>query len=378
MGFKWNTNQTARCVRLKRKKETRPRQQSRRVWKYGLLSLALLSIGVGGFALYEYEHLQPGKHFRNLPVLGVNQPAVSSTPTVAPENTTSAPAGSTVGNTSSLSAPSSSGHVLTLPPGVVNVLLIGSDKRKGDTAGHSDSMLIVHVDLRTHQFNVVSIPRDTRVYLVGYGYTKLTSVQYIGQATQGTVRGILDAIQSVTALTGVPINYYAETDYWGLQDIVDSMGGINMYVPFNMTLTHPWYGQDGGKFISQGDHFFNGRMVTEVVHERYSVPGIDYGRQQLQEEAMIGIAKTLLTPTSITKIPAFLRQLPNYLVATNMSVSDMLSLALANQHFQASDVHYYQIPGTSEIRYDDILQANNDELILNTADMKKIISAHFS
>lgn len=342
-----------------------PRQGMRRIWRTSLISLGVLLVGAAGIGVYEYVQLQPEQHFRNLPTLAPG-----------PSSNKSHPQGAVLAASTQGSSQHSGANV-TLPPGVFNVLLVGSDIRHGSTAGHSDSMMIVHVDLRTHQYNILSVPRDARVHLAGYGYTKLTSVQYIGQATQGTVPGLLDAIQAITQLTGIPINYYAETDYWGLQVIVNAIGGIQMYVPFNVTLTHPWYSQDAGKFIAQGQHFFNGRMVTEVVHERYSVPGTDYGRQKLQEQAMVGIAKTLLTPGDISKLPAVLHALPKYLIATNMSVQDMLSLALANRQFHSSEVHYYQLPGTSEVLYDNILQANNDQVVLNVAAMKAIVAAHF-
>lgn len=346
----------------------------RRIRMYGALTFAAIIAGVSGLNLYAYERLQPAHHFQHLPVLGTNVPLVPVNTLVT---SVTRHAGRTQSAKTSTSTPTANKPTYVLPPGVFNVLFIGSDERHGSTAGHSDSMMVIHVDLRTHQYNVLSIPRDSRVYLAGYGYTKLTSVQYIGQATHGTVPGILNTIRSITQLTGLPINYYAETDYWGLRDIVNAVGGIDMYIPFNVTITHPWYPQDAGKFIPQGEHFFTGRMVTEIAHERFSVPGTDFGRQRLQEEAMVGIAKALLTPAHLTRLPAFLRQVPQYLVATNMSIPDVLSLALANRHFQASDIHYYQIPGTSKLMYDDILKNNNDQVILNISAMRQIIASHF-
>ncbi|WP_081841239.1 LCP family protein [Alicyclobacillus macrosporangiidus] len=46
------------------------------------------------------------------------------------------------------------------------------------------------------------------------------------QLKGGESAGIQATLQAVSDLTGVAINYYAETDYWGLQDIVDAVGGI--------------------------------------------------------------------------------------------------------------------------------------------------------
>ncbi|MEH7299379.1 LCP family protein [Neobacillus drentensis] len=132
-------------------------------------------------------------------------------------------------------------------------------------------MVLVHVDLNKHKYNVISIPRDTRVHIDGYGYTKLTSVQYIMQATKGAKKGVEAAVMAVGELTGIPINYYVETNYSGFQAMVDAVGGIDMNVPFEVKLTHPWYAENKDKIISAGTHSFDGKMVTEVVHERFSL-----------------------------------------------------------------------------------------------------------
>ena len=100
-------------------------------------------------------------------------------------------------------------------------------------------MMLVHVDLNKNEFHAVSIPRDTRVHLNGYGYTKLTSVQYVMQAKQGAQKGVEAAVGAVSELMGVPINYYVETNYWGFQAMVDAVGGINMNVPFDVKLNPP-------------------------------------------------------------------------------------------------------------------------------------------
>ena len=313
-------------------------------WKVvGSTILGVVIIAAGALG-YEYNRLQPKNHFTNIPV-------VSSA------------------NTNQVAAPKDS---------VFNALLIGSDQRKGQKLGHSDSMMLIHVDLKKNQYQVVSIPRDTRVHLDGYGYTKLTSVQYIMQAAQGTKAGIEAAVKAVGELTGVPINYYVETNYLGFQSMVDAIGGITMDVPTNVTLTAPWYKQNKNKVITKGVHTLNGEMVAEVVHERHSLATGEYGRQQMQEEALKGIAKKALDPTNIPRLPSLVNSIPNFLVATNMSTSDILSLGLAVKNFDASkQLTYHQLHGVGQTMYDDILKANNSQIVLNPQEIKDIMSKYF-
>jgi polyisoprenyl-teichoic acid--peptidoglycan teichoic acid transferase len=261
---------------------------------------------------------------------------------------------------------------------VFNLLLIGSDERKGQNVGHSDSMMLVHVDLTKHQYDAVSIPRDTRVHLDGYGYTKLTSVQYIMQATKGATKGVEAAVNAVAELTGTPINYYVETNYGGFQAMVDAVDGIEMSVPFDVKLTHPWYGENKDKVITAGTHSFDGKMVAEVVHERYSLASGEYGRQKLQEEALKGIAKKALSPNNITNLPSLVKSIPDFVIATNMSTQDMLSLGLAAKDFDPNtQLEYHQIPGEGKRMYDDILKANNYQLVIDQDKVKDLVAQNF-
>lgn len=264
--------------------------------------------------------------------------------------------------------------------GTFNLLLIGSDARKGETLSHTDSMVLIHADLNNHTYNLLSIPRDTRVQMAGYGYTKLTSIQYISQLHSGTKQGIIDAVTSISQLTGVPINFYAETNYWGLQDMVNSIGGITMNLPFNVTLTHPWFREDQNKTFSAGTHSLDGKMVAEITHERYSLPGTDYGRQQLQEAALIGISSKILKPQNITRLPALFRSMSEFLVATNIKNEDMVSIGLSvkGNFYPKSQIKYRQVQGQNVTMYDDLLKANNSEVILNTEQLRKVIQQYFS
>ncbi|MFP3125318.1 LCP family protein [Ectobacillus funiculus] len=314
---------------------------------YSLLTIAIIAAGA---IAYTYKQLQPQNHFKTVPVVNSNSTKDSQT----------------------------SEQKSKVQNSVFNVLLIGSDQRKGQKIGHSDSMIIVHVDLNKKEYHAMSIPRDTRVHLDGYGYTKLTSVQYIKQATEGTQQGVEAAIKAVSDLTGVTINYYLETNYEGLQALTDAVGGIDMNIPFDVKLTHSWYPENRNKVIQKGTHFLDGKMVTEVVHERYSLQNGEFGRQQLQKEALVGIANAALDPANIKNLPKLVQTIPQFLVASNMTTADMLSLGLAVKDSNpATQLQYHQLSGEGKTMYDDILKNNNYQLVLNEDEMKKLVAEHF-
>ncbi len=311
-----------------------------KIRRIGAVLIVILILLAGGGA-YAYYNLMPTHHFRAAPAISGN-----GTSTVK------------------------------LPTGTVNFLLLGSDQRKGDKLGHTDSIIIIHVDFNTNKVSAVSIPRDTRINVPGYGYTKLTSVQYIEQAHQGSEAGILAAVQTISSFTGVPINYYAETNYGGLQSMVDVLGKVDINVPFDVTFTHPWYKEDKDMVIKKGLQHLDGKMVTELVHERDSVPGTDFGRQKLQERALVGIAKTALKPSHITQLPELINQTSNFLTSTNMSHTDMVSFGLAVKKLDLAHIKYYQLKATPQVMYDDVLQNNNDEVVVDPTSLQETMQ-HF-
>lgn len=329
-----------------REKLKNKRRRKRKIIGFSILSILVLLVAGLGFAYYQ---LQPDNHFNEIPVVG-----------------TGGSADSEKGSTQKNDNPE------------FNVLLIGTDQRKGDKLGHSDSMILFHVDLKNKKYQAISIPRDTRVHLDGYGYTKLTSVQYIMQAKKGTKEGIEAAVNSVSELTGATINYYVVTNYWGFQSMIDAVGGIEMNVPFDVKITHPWYPENQDKVIKTGTQSLNGKMVAEIVHERYSLPNGEFGRQKLQEEALKGLAKKALSPSNIGNLPSLVKSVPNFIVGTNMSTSDMLSMGLSAKDFDpGTQLEYHQLPGQGKTMYDDILKANNYQFVVDENEIKKIVSENF-
>lgn len=321
-------------------RSVKKRKGKGKVIGFSILGIFILAAAAIGF---EYYKLQPKNHFKTMPV-----------------------ASSPSGNVKSKSEPKSSTD--NVPP--FNILLMGSDQRPGQTIGHSDTMMLMHVDLSKNVVNAVSIPRDTRVHLDGYGYTKLTSVQYILQAKNGPKQGIEQAVQAISNLTGVQINYFAETNFEGFKSMVDTLGGIQMDVPMNVNI--------GSETIGAGSHFLDGNTVLALVRERHSLANGDYGRQLLQLEALKGIAKGVLNRDKISKLPSLVDSASGYIIDTNISTSDMVSLGLAAKNFDFSkQVNYQQLNGVGQKLYDDILKAKNDEIVIDPQQIKDVMAKDF-
>jgi len=319
-----------------------------------VITVASVLIIAGAAFATSFYLLQPSQHFRaaQLPVLA--NPQSSDLPGDA---------------TSQVQAQ------LPVPKpkdGSFNVLFLGIDSLAPSDPGHTDTIIVVHINLITHQYHAMSIPRDTRMYLPGYGMTKITHAQYLGTVKGGLSQGIKDIVQAVSNFTGLQINYYAETSFGGLESLVDAVGGIDLYFPSEVNLQ-----TFNVPPLPAGEQHLNGLQVHEVVGERDSLPNGDFGRQKVQEEVLLALGHKILSPANLFHISSLLKSLQQYLVATNMSTMDAVTIALNMQKFSSSQVHYYQVPGHGATMPDPVVGTNLDYWIPDLPAVKQIIKDHF-
>jgi polyisoprenyl-teichoic acid--peptidoglycan teichoic acid transferase len=117
------------------------------------------------------------------------------------------------------------GAVISNP---TSILLLGRDFANTDqrvTLNHSDSIMILHTDPGRHRLAYLSIPRDLRVPIPGYGEQKINAAMQIG--------GPALVVRTIEALTGssLPINHVMIVDFTQFKDLIDNIGGIDITVP---------------------------------------------------------------------------------------------------------------------------------------------------
>ena len=94
-----------------------------------------------------------------------------------------------------------------LPSQPLNILIIGSDRRVGqaDVGARSDTLMIVRLDPQTRTISMLSVPRDLRVDIPGYGQNKINAAYSFGGARL--------AVQTVKQVLGIPINDFIDVDF---------------------------------------------------------------------------------------------------------------------------------------------------------------------
>jgi polyisoprenyl-teichoic acid--peptidoglycan teichoic acid transferase len=115
------------------------------------------------------------------------------------------------------------GSLLSEP---ATILVIGTDGGKAPGRGdarRADSLLLLRTDPGKHRLSYLSIPRDLRVDIPGYGSGKINAANQLG--------GPALTIATLRELTGLPIHHVVVFDFDGFRELIDALGGVDVNVP---------------------------------------------------------------------------------------------------------------------------------------------------
>jgi polyisoprenyl-teichoic acid--peptidoglycan teichoic acid transferase len=194
--------------------------------------------------------------------------------------------------------------------GPSNILLLGTDHANNGQAGrssdnHSDSMMLLRTDPSRHRLIFLSIPRDLRASIPGYGDSKINAAMQIG--------GPKLAIETVAQLTGLPINHVVIVDFSSFQKLIDGVGGIDVNVPENIlsnrfdcpyspSRCNSW---QGWRFYKGVQHM-NGHQAliySRIRENRLNPAYSDITRAVHQQTVMQQTLSKLASPTTFFRLP---------------------------------------------------------------------------
>ncbi len=215
----------------------------------------------------------------------------------------------------------------------VNVLVVGTKVLTSDIgrsseeagyhqlvnsfAGLADTILLLRFDPDAGAATVLSIPRDTRVWLPGRGDVKINTTNQRG--------GPALTAQAVQALLGesVPIDRYVRVNVQGVERLIDALGGVEVYVPKDMQ-----YRDDSQHLyinLKEGQQHLDGNKALQFLRFRHDGLG-DIGRVQRQQLLMRAAVEQTLRPQTLGRLPKVFEAIESN-VDTNLSVEEMLALA---------------------------------------------------
>ena len=221
---------------------------------------------------------------------------------------------------------------------VVNFLVCGIDYEDGRTHALTDMIMYVNFDVKNKKINMLQIPRDTYV-----GGDLSANGKINGVASHGGGMDISALANQINKMFKLPIDYYLTIDMQSLRSIVDTFGGIEVYVPRDMEFN--------GSKLSQGYQTMDGAAAEFFVRNRHGdgyATG-DFARLEMQRYFYSGLFNRLrtMTPKDIFKLfPVFLTYMK-----TDMDVMDMASIGVSALQVPSQNIMMCRLPEYGGAQY---------------------------
>ena len=219
-----------------------------------------------------------------------------------------------------------------------NILLMGIDVASNSSnpfkGNRSDTMLLISIAPYGKNINIISIPRDSKVYLAGKN-----RIDKINHAF--AYGGAKLAVRTVEETFGVRINNYLAISNEGVIKLIDTLSGLPIYIEKDMK-----YDDYSAKLhinLKQGHHVLTGKETEGYLRFRHDSYG-DIGRIRRQQWFFSALMTRLKEPTSIVKLPEILKTMPEY-IQTDMSGYDLAKYLGMAKNLDMSTVQVATIPG---------------------------------
>jgi len=278
-----------------------------------------------------------------------------------------------------------------------NILLLGSDddNKYSYPALLTQVMMIVHVDPDNNRVSMVSIPRDSWVYVPeNGGMHKIDQAFFLGAAQHSSFDdGVRLARSTVEQDYGITIDRYAWVGLSGFASVIDTLGGVDIDV------THPIvddaYPDDTRAnpndpyaverlYIAPGPHHLNGLQALEYVRSRHADLVGDIGRTTRQQEILEALKKKLTVPNVIGHFQQLITDLSGK-IYTDLSAQEMLAFANFGRTLPSSAIHRVTLgPGSGNqdygnfaTVYDPSLKANQSVVIPHCDTIQPLFNSIF-
>lgn len=224
----------------------------------------------------------------------------------------------------------------------MNILIMGIEPVPGTVegspesfAGNSDTMMLVRLNPSDKSIRVLSIPRGTMIAIPEQGLTKVSEANAKGGA-------VLAARVVSRSLSNAPIDRYIRISTSGFRQLVDQLGGVDVFVPETMN----YQDQYGGLSINlaPGWQNLNGEQAEQF--SRFQEQGIgDLPRVQRQQILITSLLQRLNSPTVLPKLPQLTRIMRKYF-DTNLKMEEIMALANFSVNVERDNFQMAMLPGT--------------------------------
>ena len=237
----------------------------------------------------------------------------------------------------------------------LNFLMVGIDRssqKEGDDLndagvddGNTDMILYVHFNNETGEMKMLQIPRDTMVTTdrsVSGNY-RINNIAKT-QAADSNSMNMAALCEQISNMYQLPIDGYMTIRLEMLVQLVDTFGGIELYVPQEMDYK--------GSHLDQGYQTLNGDACEFLLRTRHVYNNGDIGRLNMQRQFYSALFRRLKSIGNIWDVAKLTPAVLNYM-ETNLSASDLISFAISMLKIDSSKIMICQMPVISGPKYNE-------------------------
>lgn len=215
------------------------------------------------------------------------------------------------------------------------IAVLGSDTRAGPPSGgggRCDAIHVVAINSRGRGGTILNIPRDSYVPVPGMGRTKINAA---------CTRGPETMVQALEAHTGLPIHYYAITEFSNFVAFINAIGAVNVEVPYAMR------DSPSGAHFPAGNVLMDGGQALALSRNRKDTPRGDFSRTDNQGILMLALHRKFREETvDLHRIFDYIQAARRH-IQSDVPVDEIVQLALLARDIDPDDIANLTIPGST-------------------------------
>ena len=231
----------------------------------------------------------------------------------------------------------------------ISILFVGIDdsetRGQGAEGSRSDALMLATLNNKTKTIKLLSIPRDSYVYIPYVGYEdKINHAHAYG--------GTLASIETIEELLDIPVDYYVRMNFNAFIDVVDALDGIEAEVPYAM-LEKDEFDRNTIR-LQPGLQTLNGQQALALARTRKQDNDIERGKRQ--QEILTAIIKKAASASSLTKYDDVIeaigdnmktdmtfKEMKSFISYLSNGVPRIDSLTLQGYDDMSTGVYYYKL-----------------------------------
>lgn len=223
---------------------------------------------------------------------------------------------------------------------IVNILLIGIDSSDvtyevDENSKRADTIMLLTIDPKFDRVRLLSIPRDTYYKLKGFDNYRMNAAYSRG--------GIDLQVSSVEDFMGVKIDHYVTVNYEAVEELVDAIGGVEVYTP-EYKYTDPSTVPPLEIDFEEGLHLLDGKESVKYLRIRKNYKNQDLDRIKAQQDFIMKIFDKMKSPKMLLKLPRLV-SIANKHIETDMNYGQLSYLAYYGVTLDKENINIKTVDG---------------------------------